>query len=159
MKAYKVTSFDMTGNQPLARLNYAFALLSVQSSLCVDFVDGGPMLIHQCPEALNGTYSCAPCTRATFHLVLSSSCQDVVPHLPVLVWQALLPQRAPGLWFGLLSGIFRLGSTRHPSKKYMPGNGMISWVEPCLGTRAPVRALCRPVGSKTYVGYGVQSAA
>ena len=27
------------------------------------------------------------------------------------------------------------------------------------GTRAPVRALCRPVGSKTYVGYGVQSAA
>ena len=27
---------------------------------------------------------------------------------------------------GRLSGIFRLGSTRHPSKKYMPGNGMIS---------------------------------
>ena len=27
---------------------------------------------------------------------------------------------------GMFSGIFRLGSTRHPSKKYIPGNGMIS---------------------------------
>ena len=59
------------GLVPLARLNHAFALLCMQASLCVDFVDGGSMLIHQCPEVLDGTYSCAACARATFHLVIA----------------------------------------------------------------------------------------
>ena len=37
----------------------------------------GSMLIHQCPEVLDGTYCCAACARTTFHLVLNSCCQDV----------------------------------------------------------------------------------
>ena len=48
---------------------------------------------------------------------------------------------------------------RQPSKKYMPGSGIISRLGPACGTFSPVRALCSPEGSSTYVGYGVQSAA
>ena len=45
---------------------------------------------------------------------------------------------------GRLLGIVSVGYTRHPSKKYMPGRGMISWSGPVCATICPLRALYNP---------------
>ena len=52
---------------------------------------------------------------------------------------------------GRLLGIVSVGCTRHPSKKYMPHRGMISWSGPVCATICPLRALHNPDGRHTYV--------
>ena len=63
------------------------------------------------------------------------------------------------LVLGRSSGITNAGRTRHPSKKYMPGSGLISCSGPACARTRPVRALYNPDGRQTYVGRFVRSAA
>ena len=60
---------------------------------------------------------------------------------------------------GRLSGMANVGCTRHPSKKKMPGSGVISCSGPAYARTRPARALYNPDGRHTYVGLFVRSAA
>ena len=90
---------------------------------------------------------------------LASSSGDRVGSVPAEGVAGAISRTGASLVRGRLLGIGSVGCTRHPSKKYIPGKGRISWSGPVCATICPVRVLYNPEGRHTYVGKGVRSAA
>ena len=59
------------------------------------------------------------------------------------------PYAGASLVLGRLDGMSNVGCTRHPSKKQMPGSGVISWEGPVCGRTRPVHDTILMVGIHT----------
>lgn len=77
---------------------------------------------------------------------VSSSGDLVESVLRDMLEVAATPSSGASCVFGRLDGMSKVGCTRHPSKKKMPGKGVTSWEGPACCKMRPVRALYNPDG-------------